>query len=350
MPRLKLKAKETKPAKEESQSSAISFATDDYIIVKHNGKPHLCLAIGPRRALLEKGVESDDTSVTIDVHREDVMANLGKNPVYGKVFGVNVEPYDRTVEIKDWPPLRIYRRGLTKQNRDILKSAMASVFANLSKHKTQGVLKRVAYLELRTNAGKWAGTYKKNRAKDESPVDVISLNCIPLDDKPYLEYVLTHEVSHGIWFHSVPKDVKGKWLNLYTKRITVNSFDEKRMKSLLKAVIGYDGSVTDYVKEMADEDETIILKEVIAYIKKVHKLDRNDLDLLHDSGNKDKLENLWPSITDIGTSNNDPTEYAMTNPKEFFAECLSLYLTGTKLSKDITIACEKTLENLQRIY
>lgn len=345
------KDKKAKAPVEEKQERHIPYDSDDYIVVKYNGKNHLALAIGKRRAMLEKGVEEDDTSVQIDVEPYNVIANLGPNPPFGKVFNVNVEPYQRTLTIKDWCDLRVYRSSFTKEERITLVGAFADAYTILKKNKCEGFINRMGYIELRSRAGKWAGTYKYVRTKEgEGGKDVMSLNNIPLDDAKYLQYVILHEAAHGIWFHMVPIDVRAKWLSLYAKRITVSKYDEKKLRGLLKEVMTYDGSIGDFLKEMADDTTSVILKEVIAYIKKVHKLDRFDLDLLHDTGRKDRLERLWPSMTDIGIPVMDPSEYAMTNPKEFFAETMSYYLTGTKLTGDLMKACVKTLKNLQRIY
>ena len=343
----KIKKKVVK-TKSEKKQSHIAFAKDDYLIVTHNGKPHLGLAIGPARLLLEKGVEEDDSTLVIEFKHEDVCANLGQNPRVGKVFNVNVEPYQRTIDIPDWGQMRIYRTGSTKEEVRNLRNALEKTAALLKKHKAFEFIKSLSHIELRSKTGKWAGSYKCVRSKDESPKDVIALNNIPLDDEKYLIYVLTHEAAHGVWHRMVPKHIQAKWLNLYAKRITVQTFGEKRMRLLLDAILKYDGSINDYMKEMADEEEVLIAKEAMAHIRKIHKLDRYDLDLIHDSGDKVRLADIWPKLADIGNPTYDPSEYALTNPKEFFAECMSFFLTGTKLTKDIVTACEKTLTKLTR--
>lgn len=327
----------------------IAYDVDDYLVINHSGKNQFGLCIGKKRLLLEKGVESDETTVVLDFEPEIVVANLGKEPAVGKVYGANVEPYRKTVQIPEWGNVLLYRK-VSKKEAKTVKSAFAASYLTLSKHKATSWLKRLKHIELRSQTGKWAGTYKKNRSKDGEPTDVITLNNIPLDDQKHLEYVILHESAHGIWFHQVSGSIKSRWLELYAKRITVQSFNSKRLDGLLESLIKYQGSINDYMKEMADEEETVILKEVIAYIRKVHKLDKSDLDLLHDTGRSEHLRNVWPSIADISTSANDPSEYAMTRPTEFFAECISYYLTGTKMSKDIMKACQKTLEKLVQLY
>lgn len=345
---LKTKAGKKSDKKSKGVVSTIPFSGDDYLVIKYNNKPALGLVIGPKRLLLEKGVEEDDSTVVTEFKPEDVIANLGKNPEVGKVFNIQVEPYQRTVQIPDWGQLRIYRSGVKKSEKNTLFAAFKKAAAILTKQNALGFVKSMSHLELRSRGGKWAGTYKYVRTKDDAAKDVISINNIPLDDEAYLIYVLLHEASHGIWFRQVPKTIKAKWLSLYAKRITVKSFGEKRMQKLVESIVKYDGSINDYMREMADEEEILIIKEAIAHIRKVHKLDRFDLDLIHDSGDKERLHDLWPKLADIGNPTYDPTEYALTNPKEFFAECLSYYLVGRKLSKDLMVACEKTLEKLTR--
>ncbi|MGL5013403.1 MAG: hypothetical protein ACRC6V_03810 [Bacteroidales bacterium] len=329
----------------------MNYESDDYVIIEHSGKKHLGLVLTKGKVLLEKGVEDDETSKTADITPENVIAVLGKEPPVGKVFGVHIEPYVRTIDIPNWGDVRIYRKSLKKDERILLKKAFAEAHKVLDKNKAFSFTKFLSHVELRSTVGKYAGKYKKNRSKSEiDPVDVITINNVPMTDKTYLVYVLLHEASHGIWFRQVPKDIQARWLKLYAKRMIVQAVTDKQIQALIEAVNEYEGSLNDYMKEMADEDDSIILKEVIAHIKKVHKLDRFDLDILYDSGNRSTLSALWPVATDIAKPKFEPSVYALTNPKEFFAESMAYYLTGTKLPKDLMKACKKTLSGLQQIH
>lgn len=351
MKKLKKKGKSVSSDSEQTENSVIPYAKNDYLIVDHSGRLQLGLVLSKGNLLLEKGVELDETSQSIAFSAETVRANLGQKPIFGKVFGINVEPYDRTIAIPEWGDLRIYRTKMKREERDNLKKAFKEAYAILNKHNAFSFTKFLSHVELRTATGKYAGKFIKKRAKgDDIKVDVIAINNVPLTDYKYALYVIMHEAAHGIWFRQVPKNVQAKWLKLYAKRMVVQSVSDKHLSRLSKSVEAYDGSINDYIKEMASDEETIILKEVIAHIRKVHKLDRFDLDILFDSGNREMLSSLWPVATDIAKPTFEPSVYALTNPKEFFAESMSYYLTGVMIPKDLKKACEKTLEALTINY
>lgn len=347
----KIKKKSKDKVEKKADLPPIPYQKDDYIIVDHSGKLQLGLVLSKTNLLLEDGVELDETSNSIEFSPESVRANLGQKPILGKVFGINVEPYDRTISVPEWGDLRIYRTKIKREERENLKSALAKAHKILDKHKAFSFVKFLSHIELRSATGKYAGKYIKKKAKDDQPkVDIISINNVPLTDPKYALYVIMHEAAHGIWFRMVPKDIQARWLKLYAKRRIVQAVSDKQLAALSNAVETYDGSINDYIKEMADTEETVILKEVIAHIRKVHKLDRFDLDILYESGNREMLSSLWPVATDIATPTFEPSVYALTNPKEFFAESMSYYLTDVMIPKDLKKACEKTLEALTINY
>lgn len=344
----KVKVKEVKKVKTAVEEQNITYKSDDYLIVRFNGKPRFGLHIGGgHKLLLEAGVENEDTAEVIEFNPKDVLANLGKNPAIGKVFGVHVEPYLRSTSIPDWCVMRIYRTTVSKEEMECVKNAFASVRKILKKHKADIFIESLKQISLKNKTGKYAGMYKYVTKGDGDKCDEITLCPDDLTDEKYMQYVVAHEACHGIWFRSVPQHIKAKWIKLFSKRIILHRYSQKDLEVLLKSIQSYTGTLRDYIKEMADEDQTIILNEVISHIRKVHNIDKQDLEVLC-LEQKDKLADLWPASADFGQKNYDPSEYALTKPKEFFAECMSYYLTGKKMSKDIVKACEVTLSKLTK--
>lgn len=346
----KKKSKDTdsKKGKTVVESSQVTYESDDHLIVKIGTKNVLGLYIGRNRILLEDGVERDDSDNQKEFRPEDVIANLGKKPAIGSVFGVKIEPFIKKLTLPDIGEVRLYREKFTKQHFDLLKGCAETVFKLFKKHRMTSWLESFSHIELRTKVSKYAGTFTYKRTKEAGKTDFITINGINFDDRQYLEYVLIHEFCHGVWFRQVPDHLKSKWAGVYGKRIKRQSFDSSDLKTLLKDIQGYDGAINAYMKEMADENQVTLIKEIYSYMKRVHRLDRNDVDMLVQN-NRDALEELWPEHQDISDQVNDVgSEYALTNVREFFAETMTAHLQGKKLPSDVTKACESTMQKLIR--
>lgn len=338
-------------SKEEDLGSQIKYESDDVLVVKFGTKTIYGTYIGRDRILREDGVEKDDADsdeMQVSFKPADVLANLGKKPNVGSVYGLKIEPFIRKLQIPFFGEVRVYRENLTKENVDVLKSCAEAVEKLFKKNRLTKWLDNLSHLELRSKKGKYAGTFTCRRSKDDPKVDSISLNNIPFDDRTYLEYVLIHECTHGVWFRQVPDHLKAKWSKLYTKRIERKSYDQSDLRDLLQSIKSYDGSIHNFSKEMADDVQRQLLKEIYSYIKRVHKLDRGDVDTLVEN-DRDALETIWPEHQDISNQTNDVgSEYALTNVREFFAETMTFHLLGRKLPKDVTKGCEATLQKVLR--
>lgn len=338
-------------SKEEDLGSQIKYESDDVLVVKFGTKTIYGTYIGRDRILREDGVEKDDADsdeMQVSFKPADVLANLGKKPNVGSVYGLKIEPFIRKLQIPFFGEVRVYRENITKENVDVLKSCAEAVEKLFKKNRLTKWLDNLSHLELRSKKGKYAGTFTCRRSKDDPKVDSISLNNIPFDDRTYLEYVLIHECTHGVWFRQVPDHLKAKWSKLYTKRIERKSYDQSDLRDLLQSIKGYDGSIHNFSKEMADDVQRQLLKEIYSYIKRVHKLDRGDVDTLVEN-DRDALETIWPEHQDISNQTNDVgSEYALTNVREFFAETMTFHLLGRKLPKDVTKGCEATLQKVLR--
>lgn len=352
---LDIKIKKGKKAetesKEEDLGSQIKYESDDVLVVKFGTKTIYGTYIGRDRILREDGVEKDDADsdeMQVSFKPADVLANLGKKPNVGSVYGLKIEPFIRKLQIPFFGEVRVYRENFTKENVDVLKSCAEAVEKLFKKNRLTKWLDNLSHVELRSKKGKYAGSFTCRRSKDDPKVDSISLNNIPFDDRTYLEYVLIHECTHGVWFRMVPDHLKAKWSKLYTKRIERKSYDQSDLRDLLQSIKGYDGSINNFSKEMADDAQRHLLKEIYSYIKRVHKLDRGDVDTLVEN-DRDALESIWPEHQDISNQTNDVgSEYALTNVREFFAETMTFHLLGRKLPKDVTKGCEATLQKVLR--
>lgn len=324
---------------------AIPVQKDDYVLLNlGRPKPVLALVLTKRQAYLDSGAEKDDDGKNnVNYTPEQVVANLGPDPKIGQAFGVKVEPYIKSFEYRGWGNIHLFRK-LDQLERKALKSGLNRTEKLLKSKKLWKTMPIDIYV--RPKKGKYAGHYTFRKAKDGTISDSITIHAETLKDPKYNTYIFTHEIGHAIWFRFVPKHIQAKWLKLYAKRVKVTKTSEKDLKDLLDSVLGYSGTLRDYTKEMADEDDIVLIKEVYSYISKKHRISKEDVDLLMEE-DRSKLKALWPSHAELSEARTDVTEYAMTNVREFFAEAFAYHVTGKVLPQDVTKALSVTFKKLE---
>lgn len=326
------------------------YGKDDYVIVEVKGKLKLGLAFAKNKVMLEEGVESDEPTI-VDIKPNEIVANLGKSPREGQqVYGVKISVYRDFLKFPNWPvPVHTYR-DLSDRDKRLLKKAMAKAFAKMDKHGATDWLDALDKIEVRPKKGKVEGWYAHKTTKSVSK-DCMALAPENFQELERLEFVILHESSHGIWFRTVPQHLQAKWAVLFNKRGSMNRYTEQELERLGGAItdtMGQGATFGDILKELKSEnpEELEMFKEVIAYVKKVHHIDRDGLEAIA-KNQPDRFLELWPSVTDHTDWRADVSEYATTNLKEFFAECMGYYLLGRKLPKDVMAACKGTLKKLQ---
>ena len=326
----------------------IKVNRNDYILVNYTAKkPMLALVIDPNHHKADLEVDGDENSDTMITYEpEKVVANLGPNPKHGSAFGVEIAPYVNSLTSKNFGKIDIYRK-LDEKEIKALKRAMKNVFPKLQEHRCD--ISLPIRFKIKPAKGKYAGYFKMiTRKKDNHVMDYICLQPQVMTDPLYLEYVIAHEVAHSLWFRAVPDNLKAKWVKLYRKRLVLIDVKNKELEALGNEIMSYEGSIKDYMKEMAEEDTNEIIKEVLSWIKKRHRMSGRDLRLLQDHAS-DVIMELWPSHAELTKGKNDPTEYAMKNVEEFFAESVALQVTGKRLAKDIQKALSVTLKKMMYV-
>lgn len=320
---------------------SIAVEKDDYIIVRNRRKPVLCLVLNAdsRRAVVEKSLLADEMEhITYEI--EDVLCNLGPAPAHGKIYGCDVMPYQGTIESKKFGPILLFRE-VPKKELKALNKAMKSVYDIFEKQASVDFLP-LHQIHICPKKGKYAGEYR-SKAKGSDTFDVIKLFPETFADPIYNEYLIAHEFAHGLWYRCVSPELRSRWMNLYQKRVKLSAIDSNHLEELCSEVVRYEGGIRDYTKEVAEEDERLVIKEVLTYFKKYHSMAPADVDLMlaHDSG---KLADMWPTRALLSETRPDISQYSMTKVEEFFAEAVAYSMTGKILPKDVQKGLDRTFK------
>lgn len=323
------------------------ISDNDYIIATYEGiKPRLILVANSkhRKGYLEQGANPEARETTITYASDSVIAVLGPKPKFGNAFGVKIEPYLRSIESKRWGTLHLFRE-LEPNEWKALKLGLKKAYISIKKA-IPDVKVFPFDIEIRNKKGKYAGMYVPARNKGEDKQrDKLILCPEVLSDFQFNKYVILHEFAHAVWNRQVPDFIKTKWLRLYSKRLILTKVKKDQLESLRTSISEYNGNISDYLKEMASEDDVVLIKEVMKYLHTKRHLDKHDIHLLI-ANDQDLLVQNWPSLAELTETKHDVSEYAGKDVRELFAESVAFHLTGKTLPKDITKALSYTFARL----
>jgi hypothetical protein len=321
------------------------LASDTYCIIEYNGRNHLALVTSvtasTAKVFLNSEMEKDDTINSITIPLEQVIASLGITPKLGSVHGVKVEPFLHSEDIEGWGSASYYR-VVPKKEKKWMYQALERTFDVLEENGLTAFLP--VRLEIRTHQGKYLGYYKHSK-KEEIPS---ALCLMPPDfnaEPEELDAIIYHEAAHGIWYSSVSSALRSQWTRMFEKRIKSKTIKQKELDAILQSLYEYGGSIKDFAKDEVDDNEQLIIKEALVYMKKVYRLSADHVENLLQEDD-DRLDKYWPTQQDLSKAMPDISDYSLKSTDEFFAEGFSIYMTyGAKdLPKDVAKLMKETLK------
>lgn len=326
-------------SKKKISKAQLPVDKDDYIVVRIGKKNKLCFAHNPKRntAYIEDTMNLDEP-VSIEYDANTLIANLGSDPAPGKAYGVDVQPH-----YGDYAS-PIGRVHLYRKLEDSEKKAVEISIKKIVK-KIEGIgfekVFPISRIEIHNAKGKWAGEYRISNKSGEI-FDVIKLHPKLLEDQVYNVYIWAHEVGHAIWYRYVPEKLRAEWLELYNESTKVSKAKKSQMEELCTALVASQESVREFQRNIEGE-ELAMFKEALAYMKKIHKMSPEDVNILLNNNAK-VLAQIWPTSASISSTESLVSEYATVSVQELWAETFAWSLTGKVLPKTVQKMLDRTLK------
>lgn len=319
----------------EKKKSLIPFSTEDYVQVESQGKKYL-IQVTKRSDDMCAGVNQKHypyVEEEIVFEREDVLANYGRRP-----DKMGHEVFKTASRLHGIGEINFFMK-VGSATKDEVKEAIKKGHKTLEKKRLAAFFP--LNFEVRPAKGKTLGYYQTNMKSD---VDTMGFR---LGDGQDFAYCFYHEAGHGIWDRLVTKrSTKAKWITLYNEFIDVQSLSTKQIRNMFSDFESMACNMTEY-KDSLKEDQasTLLLKEILSYIKKYHRLSIKELDILADDDKK-AIKRLWPADAISLTTEKDTgiSLYSLKSPVELFCEAFAFYMTGKSLPKSVKNLMSKTLE------
>lgn len=313
----------------------------DYVIVKEQKKPFLLHVSKTTEkevtGTLEHNRAYDPQVVTIA--KSCIIANLGNlmvKPMLGSVFGIQIEPFIKTLVHPDWGDVHFFK-PITKEEGLAIKDELTKT-AKLLRSKGFFKFCKEGNLstEIRPQKSMNAGMYKYRTVSGEH-ADIMVLR--PYTGFP-LRHVILHEAAHGVWFHQLSKQTHVKWVKLYKSFAKVRSYDHTDLLRIKKWYLKESTPVRDF-KGSLEEVDAIIFEQCISFVRASTRLSIAHINLLAESRELENIMEYWPNDLVDATFDTVVSDYSTKNVEELFAESFAFWMQGKKLPKSVTRLLEE---------
>lgn len=318
-----------------------AFKIEDFIVVRVGNKTIFGQAVGECHVQDAKH-DDDAPSIRFDP-RTDVLAVLGSKPPAGyKVFGASTDYRTAVIKVEGLSPVEVFD-SIDKQHENQVRKGLESFLALCSKHKVTKFLRYIKYIHLRgPKTGKTQ--YRAKFFKDEWH-DVMTLKISNSDVvKQMVHESLVYGLAQCLQVHGIPGDLKLRWLMSYYRACDIRKASEADLQDILTQYL----SVCDWkdLRSACDSRLESLVNAVRKQISVTRTLTDEELNTL--ARNKpQKIQDIWPSWSELSvTPRADIPFECLRNSQTYFAHILALYLGNTKLPKDLTKLCKKTMSGL----
>jgi hypothetical protein len=310
----------------------------DYVIIPNGKKKVLAkvIHVGEEIHCLvsNRNASNKETQEVLNVSKNDILCNFGKEPERGTSYGVAIEPFYESFIHKVWGEVFVFR-DLTDGERATVIKMLDRTAVMIREKKLDGYLPIT--IEIRPPKGSQVGMYKF----DPKGTDCMIIKPV---DWQKSDYVPLHEHGHNLWYRAMSTKQKARWIKKYKHSIDLSNVAVSDISSLRHLIVSSKDPLRAILHD-CDEDKQPILTACLDYVWANYHLSSDHLDTLRDNG--DNLKSIWPKKPlDLSDIKPLVSEYGMKSPEELWAESYCFYMMGEKLPKSITKLVVKTLNKI----
>lgn len=312
---------------------SIAFKTGDYVITDL-GKKIVIVYVTKKSESSFSGCMANKMpyeDVAYDFSTKDVIANLGKRPKVGSVYGTKLEPYYKTEKCR-FGNMHLF----TKKKPEEIELLINKINGFHKTLKKMNISLPEFNLEIRPKVSMNAGHYTFTGNNEK--MDTL---CIRPDPSIDLNHIFYHEFGHGIWHHLMTDDMQARWVELYHDFVVdIKKVDNFHLNNIMAEPLL---TVSEYRKTL-EKEERDDLKHILKMIKQRHSLDICDLDSIRRSNKS--IKQYWPTKPVKTELTSFVSDYATKNSREHFCECFSSHMIGQDIPKLLKRLMGKTLKKL----
>lgn len=304
----------------------------DYVVVALGGRKLTgrVLHVGDDEVSV-RFIKGQDESYEDTVPVDDVLANMGKKPIPGSVYGAAIRPKFGKDSHEFFGDITYYVDVPESDKTRFLK--MLDV-AQAALQRAIGDIPPLALTtEVHPRKGKMIGCFK--------PGEVSTLSVMPTfgETKSEAIHLLAHEYGHGLWSFNMTPVSRLRWVNLFRSNTQIEVVEGDESDQIRDIVVS-NGGIRSAISDSTEETAALI-KAAVKHIRDVHGLTAAHLNMMVAEG--EDLSDVWPTHIEIGTRSVFVTDYARKSPEELWCESLGYSLAGAKIPKKAEALVRKTL-------
>lgn len=271
--------------------------------------------------------------------KEELIANLGKQPQNGKVYGVTINHYRSKTEVEGWGTVYRYRK-MSKEEKRILRTAFTKVVTQVT-----NLGCTLHPLETWVEEAKGQSESKfKYRPKEVDGVSTDLVIVKPVDLEQIIPLLL-HQAGLSLWWRRLQPEAWAQWILLYHSAVELQEVSSTEISQLIDAFASSNLKCKLFNKTLTERESHIFL-HCLTYVKDRHLLSVKHLDTLIGSGH-DLHPYFDVDAIKLLEQQQLLTIPALASPETFFAEAFALHLTGETVRKPIVQLLELTLATIK---
>jgi hypothetical protein len=252
----------------------IHFEDMSYVIVQVNNKRNLVKVLKREEESFVGVYERQrvqDSPEEIEFSYDDVVANLGVDPVFGSVYGCSTEIYRSKRKLDGWGSVVFYR----EISKDELKELRKSLTEAIAEIRNLGIELHPFNTDIKEAKGRYDGFFKFRPKK----VDGVSTDLICLKPKTFdnLKPLLHHEIGHSVWYRRLSPDIHAKWILAYHKAIELQNVSKSDIDEIIDDFVSSNTTCKEF-KHTLNERQVMILENCLDFVEAKHMLSTHHLD------------------------------------------------------------------------
>lgn len=290
----------------------------------------------------------------IELKEDQVVLNLGKRPVSGRVYGHDLSfLYRRTKEVGPYGSVHLFT-DVTEETWDKFLEGAREVYKKLKSNRLDFLLSEdlVWQVVSRETSGKWAGWFQSAKLNKEGELKSPPRISITLDENTLMEsslasyaYVIAHELGHHLHFSylkSHPKNDR-QWMSVFTETVTPKPVHAEKVVELLEGFVSSRSSPSSFMGSLEDEDREAF-RHILKEINRTSHLSPRELEALCQNEDTEAIiKRVWPRRTVLAKLSPMISEYSLKNYHELFAETFAFWLLGRKIPERLKELMEQSV-------
>jgi hypothetical protein len=308
---------------------------NDWVVFQNSKRPELAKVVKIKivnnsQEIHVKTIHGED----FPIYENEVMANLGKDPNYGKCFGIDTTPIFKGNLTRDkFLAARIMGNGkeYSEQELEEFKDIFDQTYDKLNSIGLSDLANRTI---IDIHPAKKFGSLNK-MGKDGNLIHIKTMEPVGVINEIFYQF------GQIIFKDRVTDEkLKAKWVEKFHQHnLQIGCYKYAEITKALEEL--KDSSSWAQFKKESEAATVHKVECFLDHLKRVHQINKNEFICLMREG--EDYQDLVPDKIEYSTEEEYISKRACRSTEKFFGECFQYWATGQELDDSIVMLIKKTL-------